>query len=911
VASRQTPDQSTRGKGLPWAEEITQSRFSSLLASITDGLVVLNREWRYTYVNSAAERLLGTGRAELLGRVVWEVYPGELGTTRELESRRAVRENTPVVFENYWIPTRRWLETSMYPCDDGFLLAYFRDITERKRAEEERARLAAIVESSDDAIISKSLDSIIQSWNFGAQRIFGYTAEEAVGKPVAILIPPNRADEEPAILRRIRNGERIEHYETIRRRKDGSLVEISLTVSPITDPNGSIIGASKIARDVTERKRANDALSEAHAQLEQRVAELRGSQAQLIDSQRLANVGSWERDVATGRVRWSDQMYRIYGLPDDTRLVFQTFLSLVHPKDLSIISEAQRSAVAADAPIVVEYRITRPDGKVRFIRSIAEGVKNEHDALVRFVGTDQDITEQVKATELLRESEARLKSAERMTHVGNWIWEIKANRVSLSEEMSRILGQPRNYEPSYEASLQMIVPEDRNRTEQWVRDCLAEKKDKLIEARIVQPTGEVRTVVCTAEVLLDEDGLPERMFGTCQDVTDARRAQEDAFARQKLESLGTLASGIAHDFNNLLGTILAQAELATAELATGSHADEELKQIREGSIRGSEIVRELMTYSGGDKADLEPVDVARLAKEMLELLNVSVSKHAVLKSDFPEDLPPVRGNAPQLRQLVMNLVINASEAIGETDGVIRVTLSRIAPGQDLPSNDPANWRQSDHLRLEVSDTGSGMTEETQDRIFDPFYTTKFAGRGLGLAVVRSIVSNHGGAINVVSAPGEGTTFQIDLPCTGEPSNSDGAAAVATSGGRISDTTGTVLLVEDEDMLRLAISKMLRRHGFSVIEAANGSAALDLVRSYRNSIDVILLDLTIPGAPSSEVVAEAQRMRAGVTVVLMSAYSRGMVPPSLNVPHVKGFIRKPFQMSDLLQLLRDSISAEHK
>jgi len=197
---------STRGKGLPWAEEITQRRFSSLLASITDGLVVLHREWQYAYVNSAAERLLGMGRAELLGRVVWEVYPSELGTTRERESRRALRENTPVVLENYWKPTGRWLETSIYPCDNGFLLAYFRDITERKRAEEERARLAAIVESSDDAIISKSLDGIIQSWNLGAKRIFGYTAEEAVGKPVTIVIPPNRVDEELAILRRIRDG---------------------------------------------------------------------------------------------------------------------------------------------------------------------------------------------------------------------------------------------------------------------------------------------------------------------------------------------------------------------------------------------------------------------------------------------------------------------------------------------------------------------------------------------------------------------------------------------------------------------------------------------------------------------------------------------------------------------------------
>src|SRR5215471_1185049 len=198
-------------------------------------------------------------------------------------------------------------------------------------------------------------------------------------------------------------------------------------------------------------------------------------------------------------------MYRIYGLPDNTQPVFQTFLNLVHPKDMGIISEAQNRALAANASIEVEYRITRPDGEVRFIRSIAEVVENEQGAPVRFVGTDQDITEQVNATELLRESEARLKSAERMAHVGNWIWDIKANRVSCSEEMLRILGQPQDYELSYEASLQMVTPGDRDRTEQWVTACLVERRGSRIEVRILQPGGDVRTVVCRSDVLLDED----------------------------------------------------------------------------------------------------------------------------------------------------------------------------------------------------------------------------------------------------------------------------------------------------------------------------------------------------------------------------------------------------------------------
>ncbi len=428
-----------------------------------------------------------------------------------------------------------------------------------------------------------------------------------------------------------------------------------------------------------------------------------------------------------------------------------------------------------------------------------------------------------------------------------------------------------------------------------------------LRKRYVKKNGGIIWVNVTKSLIHDREGVPIHALTLVEDITEIKRSQEEALARQKLESIGVLAGGIAHDFNNLLGGILAQAESIEQDLPEGSPQIKDLQPIKQAAIRGSEIVRELMIYSGQDKADFEPVDVARLSEEMLALLKVSVSKHALLKTDLPQNLPAVRGNAPQLRQLVMNLVINASEAIGERDGVIRITLSRVGSGRDQVLNDSSNLPRSDYLRLAVSDTGSGMTEETQARVFDPFFTTKFAGRGLGLAVVQSIVSSYGGAIDVVSAPDQGTTFQIDLPCTGGPSNPEGNAEVAISDERISSTAGTVLLVEDEDMLRQPLSKMLRKHGFSVIEAGNGSTALDLFRSHNDSIEVILLDLTIPGVTSSELVADAQRIRPGVSVVLMSAYSRGMTPPSLNVPEVKGFIRKPFQMSHLLQMLRDTVS----
>jgi signal transduction histidine kinase len=420
----------------------------------------------------------------------------------------------------------------------------------------------------------------------------------------------------------------------------------------------------------------------------------------------------------------------------------------------------------------------------------------------------------------------------------------------------------------------------------------------------VKKNGDIIWVNLTKSLLHDREGVPIHALTMVEDITEVKRTQEEAFARQKLESIGVLAGGIAHDFNNLLGGILAQTESIEQNLPESSSHLQELHRIKEAAIRGSEIVRELMIYSGQDKADLEPVDVARLAEEMLELLKVSVSKHAVLKTDLPQDLPAVRGNAPQLRQLVMNLVINASEAIGETDGAIRVTLSRVAPGQDLASNDAANRHQSNYLRLEVSDTGSGMTEETQARIFDPFFTTKFAGRGLGLAVVRSIVSSHGGAINVVSAPGQGSRFEILLPCAREVAQEGHDEAVSSTA--VASFGGTVLVVEDEDPLRIAISKMLRRKGFTVIEAANGKTGVDLFRASAQEIDVVLLDLTLPGLSGREVLSELRRVLPNVNVIVTSAYSQEQAQTALGGQQPWFYIRKPYQFNELTGLVRKSI-----
>jgi PAS domain S-box-containing protein len=643
--------------------------------------------------------------------------------------------------------------------------------------------------------------------------------------------------------------------------------------------------------DITEQKRVE--------------AELRSNHSQLVDSQRLAKVGSWELDIATQTTRWSDEWYRIFGLPRDARPEFQTFLQSVHPEDREIVLDAEKKAQSSEAPFGVGFRITRPGGEVRFIRAIVESIRNDEGALVRLSGAAQDVTDQLKTTELLRESETRLKAAERMTHVGHWTWDFKANRASWSEEVFRIMGQAEDYKPDYETFLEMVVPPDRDRLNEWLMGCISEKRGSAIEYRVMRPSGEIRTVVATSDVLLDEHGSPELLFGACQDVTEARQAQEESFARQKLESLGTLASGIAHDFNNLLGAVLAQTELAMTQVATGSDLDEELRAIRDVAIRGSEIVRQLMIYAGKENDVLEPVVISKVVDGMRGLLKIAVSKYTVLVTNLVE-ARPVLARPAQISQIVMNLVVNASDALGDRDGVVRVTTRQVTVGPEeatakaLPAGE--------YVQLQVSDTGCGMTPETQAKVFDPFFTTKFSGRGLGLAVVLGIVHSLNGTIQVTSRVGDGTKFEVLLPCAeaGGKRDADRVSPVEDSAARA--RRAALLIVEDEEQLRLATAKMLRKSGLEVFEAASGSAAIDLLRVRGGEIELILLDLSIPGNSSQEVVAEAAVARPDVKVILTSAYAEEMAMGMTKHPLVCGFIRKPFRLGSLVQTLRSVLVA---
>jgi len=521
------------------------------------------------------------------------------------------------------------------------------------------------------------------------------------------------------------------------------------------------------------------------------------------------------------------------------------------------------------------------------------------------MGVVWDVTEHKRAEAKLRESEERFRRVFEEGPLGVGLVGTDYRFLKVNNALCQMLGYSQD-ELTLKSFVEITHPDDVRSDVELAQGLFrGEIPFYRMQKRYVKKNGEMIWINLTASVIRDHDNEPLYGLAMVEDITEVKRAQEQAFARQKLESVGTLAGGIAHDFNNLLGGVLAHAELGLEEHTAGSNPEPELKAIREVALRGSEIVRELMVYAGQETAVVELIDVSQIVGEMLELLKLSVSKHAVVEANLGNDLPPVRANAAQIRQIVMNLVTNASEAIGDRDSVIRVSTSR-ATGRN-PGAISDHLADDDYLQLEVTDTGRGMSLETQAKVFDPFFTTKSAGHGLGLAVVQGIVRGLGGSIHLVSASGKGTTFQILLPFAerADPANQDVISGIEEP-ARPSQS-GTVLLVEDESPLRLAVGKVLRRRGFQVFEAGDGTSAINLFRANAGKIDLILLDLTIPGASSREVVAEAAQVRPDIRVILTSAYSQEMIKGRVSAPQVRTFIRKPFQVGDLVKTLENVLS----
>ena len=389
------------------------------------------------------------------------------------------------------------------------------------------------------------------------------------------------------------------------------------------------------------------------------------------------------------------------------------------------------------------------------------------------------------------------------------------------------------------------------------------------------------------------------------DVTTRMKAEEERrqiqiqmLQTQKLESLGLLAGGIAHDFNNLLMGVLGHADIALSDLPNDSPVCSSIGEIAGAARRAADLCRQLLAYSGKGKFAIQPLDLGAVVREMSQLLQISVSKKTTLKYDFAENVPALEADPSQVRQIIMNLVINASESLGDEGGVVSVAVSSMGCDDEYLTSTfvDDDLQPGTYVALEVSDNGCGMSKETRDQVFDPFFSTKFAGRGLGLAAVLGIVRGHRGAIRVYSEPGKGSTFKILLPAStvaAEPLEKPAKAQQTWSGA------GTVLVIDDEEVVRSVSRRYLQRVGFHVLTASHGTEGIEVFRTHADEVVCVVLDLTMPGMTGIEVLRGLRRVREDVPIILSSGYNEQDVSQQFAGRRLAAFLQKPYTADELI------------
>ncbi|MFO0948533.1 MAG: PAS domain S-box protein [Planctomycetota bacterium] len=420
--------------------------------------------------------------------------------------------------------------------------------------------------------------------------------------------------------------------------------------------------------------------------------------------------------------------------------------------------------------------------------------------------------------------------------------------------------------------------------------------------------GRKRWVGGRAYPVFDPDGSLRNVILMHEDLTEKklredeqRKLESQVQQTQKLESLGVLAGGIAHDFNNLLVGILGNAGLALLEMSPTSPARNTIANIETAARRAAELCRQLLAYSGKGKFLVEPLNLTELVEEMSHLLEVSIAKNVVLKFKLDRQLPAVNADATQMRQIVMNLITNASEAIGEKSGVVNI----VTGVQECDRNYlretylDKDVQEGTYVFLEVSDTGCGMDKKTLAKIFDPFFTTKFTGRGLGLAAVLGIVRSHKGAVKVYSEPDKGTTFKLLLPAMVRVSPPQ---SLPVEKAAVQIATGTVLVADDEPTVREVASRALQKTGLQVIAVPDGRSAIDAFRQRADDIDLVILDMTMPRLGGEETFRELRKIRKDVRVILTSGYNEHEAMVGFQGKGLAGFIQKPWHPAQLMELV---------
>jgi PAS domain S-box-containing protein len=749
-------------------DDEVRSRMAAIVESAEDAIVSKDLGAIITSWNPGAERMFEYSADEALGHHISLIIPRELWD-EEAEILSRIRRGERVShFETVRrAKSGRLLNVSLAisPVLDGTgkvvgAVKIARDLGAHRKATEVAERLAAIVESSDDAIVSKSLRGVITSWNSGAQRLFGYTAAEAVGRHISLIIPPELWQEEEQILAKLRRGERIDHFETIRRTKDGRLLNISLTVSPVRDASGHIVGASKVARDVTGQRLARERIHR--------------SEERLRLATEVGRVGVWEWDIAQGAVEWSDLLYEIHGVDRSTFVPDpRSFEPLVHEEDRERLAQALRNALKLGEPFQIEIRGVRPGGDVHWLALRAEVLRDEDGRPVRMIGVTTDITDRRRSEAQLRASEASARA--RAIELEAIMDAAPAIVLMTSDPQCRTIVGNR---AAYEA---LRLPHGSN----IATSTPSGNRDGILQVlrngqRLADPQLPVRRAA-SGEIVRDEElevrfedgssiwvyghatpirhasGEQAGAVGVFVDVTELKRTREElsrrilelARSNSELQDFAYLAG---HDLKEPLRGIVAYAQILMDDY--GDRLDEDAREKLGALVRLPTrmygLLDALLEYArlGRIHPDLADLDTGAVVEGAIEMLQAKIAERgAVVTVEHP--LPRVRADRLLLEQVLVNLIANG------------IKYNRAEPPRVQIGATP-------EAELFVRDNGIGIPGRHHDAIFRMFKRLHprdayGGGTGVGLAIVKRIVEMHGGRIRVESGDGSGSTFFLRIP----------------------------------------------------------------------------------------------------------------------------------------------------
>ncbi len=645
-------------------------------------------------------------------------------------------------------------------------------------ADAEQALLASIADAAEDAIYAGDVDGRILVWNAGAERLYGYSAAEMIGRSVAVLYPPGSEGELTGLMEAVGRGVAPTHVETIRRRKDGTTVPVAITVSPIRDASGEVIGASAIARDITEQKRAEE--------------ELRRSESRFRAIVENSHDGILFTDAAATILYRSPSYERINGYSDEERMGRSGF-ETVHPDDLATVRQAWADVLSHPETVFhTQYRIRHKDGWWMWIDTTIENLLTNPNVQAVVV-TSRDVTRR----HLAEEERGRIAQAyaELVQSARDVIFSLAPDGTvtSMNRAFEVITGIP----------CDRVV--GRPFSELLHRDDIPLANSRLLAAIRGDPPGVVVPLrIRTADggyrigeihvVPRTQNGQVVSVFGIGRDVSDRVQLEAQLHQAQKMEAIGRLAGGVAHDFNNLLTVIIGWGQLALQELEPEGSAHEEVEEMMRAAERAAELTGQLLAFSRRQVLEPRHVDLNGIVANIEKMLRRLIGENMVLVTRLAPKLGLIRADPGQVEQVITNLAVNARDAMPEGGTLTIATASAVFDEAFVQTHPGAHV--GPNVKLSVRDTGAGMTEEVMSRSFEPFFTTKEPGKGtgLGLSTVYGIVKQSGGYITVESEPGRGTGFEIFFPMVvgsaAEPAASHPASGLARRGETFSSSRTT-------------------------------------------------------------------------------------------------------------------------